>query len=423
MPDLDYFCFLRCSDNFLLFQQKNLSIIDFSKDNEDDIGEIDYLNIIAEFDISFNVIKNKKNEIQNLHEENKSIKDEILVPKRVKTKKKPKISLKPFQDLSYGVPEVIKHTINNKLQPLYYYFILGKNVVLICVAKEFYPDLKEYLTKFMEIFENIFDEQEILTSECPLDSLPIIIEFCKIFSERIITDFLIPNLFIQTNNVEEIDDVIREIGKELSEGSIKKEILLKIPGAIDGILDIEIITEKLNVSKLNIKRVFLFLWLNKLIYFRIPRYGWNIFERTHSSNQYLYDGSDEQKEMIKQYDGAKIISLLSRFDGKITLKEIRKKIKITDLKFMRYVYDLFDSKLIKIVPFYPVMEHATEEIIPILIIQGLTQEDLKFIEELESHFNGSKTITDVALRINRSPDKIKSILNKLEKFDILKINY
>ena len=93
---------------------------------------------------------------------------------------------------------------------------------------------------------------------------------------------------------------------------------------------------------------------------------------------------------------------------------------ITDLKFMKYIYDLIDMELIEVIPVFPLIKNISEDMIPLLIIQGLSLEDLLLIEKLESLMDGTATILDAAYNVKISPEKIKSIVDKLESFDIAK---
>ena len=172
----------------------------------------------------------------------------------------------------------------------------------------------------------------------------------------------------------------------------------------------------MQIENVELAKILLFLWLKNRLIFRIPIFEWNIFERTHKSNNYLLDGSEAQKELLELYGGGKIISLLSRFDGRLSIAEIHKKMNINDLRFMRYVYDLVDMGLIEKSEKFPVLRHIGQEIVPLLVIQGLQQKDLKIIEELETRFDGSKSITSVALKMDESPEKIKQILDKIPEF-------
>ena len=220
---------------------------------------------------------------------------------------------------------------------------------------------------------------------------------------------------VHSNKItDEIELFVEFLSK--SNKKLKTTSYDRLSTEIDGISDIEAIADNMNLDSTELSKVLLHLWLKKHVIFRIPIYNWNIFERTHKSNDYLLDGSDSQRDLLELYGGGKIISLLSRFDGRSNVSEIHKKMNINDLRFMRYVYDLFDMELIKKSEKFPVLRHIGQEIVPLLVIQGLQQKDLKIIEELESRFDGSQSITSVALKMDESPEKIKQILDKIPEF-------
>jgi len=113
------------------------------------------------------------------------------------------------------------------------------------------------------------------------------------------------------------------------------------------------------------------------------------------------------------------ISLLSRFDGRCMLNDIRKKMNITEVKLMQYVYELLEFGLIKKIPCYPVIKPISEEKIPLLIIEGLSEDDLELIDKISPDLNGSTTLIDIALKSDISPNKIKVIFDILEKFELI----
>jgi predicted DNA-binding transcriptional regulator len=201
-----------------------------------------------------------------------------------------------------------------------------------------------------------------------------------------------------------------------SDKGLKSVEFSRLLSEIDGISDIESIAENMQLDISVVAKLLVHLWITNHINFRIPIYNWDIFERTHKSNDYLLDGSESQRELLEFYGGGKIVSLLSRFDGRSPISEIHKKMNINELRFMRYVYDLFDMGLIKKSEKYPVMRHIGQEIVPLLVIQGLQQKDLKIIEELENRFDGTHSITSVALKMDESPKRIKQILDKIPEY-------
>ncbi len=461
MVDLDQFYFLRRNDNFLLFELKDLSVKRHIGRLQKKIAHPTYLDDIISLNLNFK----RPDEESGEKTDSKSDKTSKYISKETKSDLNTEISdtvktqveeeLFEYpeinENLLCGVPELIKHTDQASGLPVYFYFILGKNIVLIAVSREFYLDIKKELINFLHAFEKIFDVEQILTAKGPLQSPELMQEFSMIFTDHILVDYLIPNsvmnyisdgqmissfkfdfdyyhYFVKNkdgDNEIAVDHQIKSVLKQSFNKHISRNLgiedYMSLYEMIDGFTDIESLSLKLKVPTNAFKQYLLLLWEKKIIYFRIPRYDWDLFERTHRSNQFLYDGSEEQKNMIEKYEGGKIISLLSRFDGKTNLKNIRKKMVISDLKFMKYIYDLIDMELIEVIPVYPIINNISEDMIPLLIIQGLTPEDLSLIEKLESLMDGTATILDVAYNVKISPEKIKNMVDKLESINIVKI--
>ncbi len=466
MADFDYFCFLRRRDNFLLFETRDLYI-----KKHPALSEIEnYLEIFKDIDISFikpdqkpeleayNAVqeKNPKKLLENNNlEKNVNGQEITSVIQQIQTEmqnselKKEKISkdiknIEDIENLLCGVPEVIKYTHSQSKdnRPLYYNIVIGVNVAFICVSETFHENLRENLIKVIRTFEKIFSVEIINETKKKIESNEFLKAICEEYHDIILNNYLIPNLPLLNSNYKsenkedndiknesfvdvslKIQDNLRNIldnfiEKNLSKSEtaeIKKKIL-NIPNVIDGISNIEILSEKLRFSSEELKKYILYLRLKNLISIRIPWYDWHVFERTHKANPYLYDGSVEQINFINKYGGGKIISILSKFDARRPIKEIRKKMNIMELKFIRYVYELRDNGLIQIVPFYPKLKHIGEDVIPLLVMWGLSQEDIAFIDELESEFDGLKTITEISLKYSISPEKIKIILDKIPDY-------
>jgi hypothetical protein len=468
MVDLDQFYFLRRNDNFLLFELKDLSVKRHIGRLQKKLAHPTYLDDIFSLNLSFKRLDEESGEKTANKSENSSdiTSEEIKSDKNnqksdlnteISDTSKNQAERELFEypeineNLLCGVPELIKHTDQASGLPVYFYFIIGKETVLIAVSREFYLDIKKELINFLHAFEKIFDVEQILTAKGPLQSPELMREFSMIFTDHILVDYLIPNsvmnyisdgqiinrfktdfdyyhYFVKSKEGDKeisVDHQIKSVLKQSFNKHISRNLgtenYLGLYEMIDGFTDIESLSLKLKVPTNVFKQYLLLLWEKKIIYFRIPRYDWDLFERTHRSNQFLYDGSEEQKNMIEKYSGGKIISLLSRFDGKTSLKNIRKKMVISDLKFMKYVYDLIDMELIEVIPVYPIIKTISEDMIPLLIIQGLSPDDLELIEKLESLMDGTATILDVAYNVKISPEKIKNIVDKLGSINIVKI--
>lgn len=432
MINLDYLCFLRRTDNFLLFSLSDLSI-------ENSQHHYDYLEVIPQFRLNFQRDLSRLPDEQSIaeieDEEQKTylrseISSELSTNKPSKQKDVKYSFFEDMENILCGIPQTIKFTQKNVTH--YYYFIVGRHTVLMCVSDEYDSTLREDLIQLSRQFESEFPNESIYSSNTILYSDKILLSFIDILTSKLINRYYIPHFpqnyvpvtsvshYTSINEittpikiVEEIRYVIEYIAKN------KKGITTiyeRLPAEIDGISDIEAIADNLKADTSELAKVLLFLWLKNQVIFRIPVYNWNIFERTHKSNDYLLDGSESQKVLLELYGGGKIISLLSRFDGRTTIAELYKKMNINELRFMRYVYELVDLELIDRSEKFPILRHIGQEIVPLLVIQGLQQKDLKIIEELESRFDGSKSITSVALKMDESPEKIKQILDKIPEF-------
>ena len=433
MINLDYICFLRRTDNFLLFALNDLSIENSNQQN-------DYLQVIPQFRLNFQRDVSRLPDEEMIKELTDEDQKEYLLesiqskPSNNKPSKQKDKEIPYFEDMENllcGVPQTIKLTIKGKTN--YYYFIIGKYTVLMCVSDEFDSTLRENLIQLNRRFESQFSEEIIDSTSEVLYSDNILFAFVDVLTNKLINRYYIPHLprdsvLISPQSHYTAND------KETRSTNIKQEINLfvdfqtktnkkiktsnfdRLTTEIDGISDIDAIADNLQMDITELAKILLHLWIKKYMIFRIPICNWNIFERTHKSNDYLLDGSESQKKLLELYGGGKIISLLSRFDGRSTVSEIQKKMNINDLRFMRYVYDLSDMELIQKSEKFPVLRHIGQEIVPLLVIQGLQQKDLKIIAELESRFDGSKSITSVALKMDESPEKIKQILDKIPEF-------
>lgn len=433
MINLDYICFLRRTDNFKLFALNNLSI-------ENSHYQNDYLQVIPQFCLNFQRDPSRLPDAEMIEEITDEDQKEYLLDSIQPTPLNNKPSKQKDKDFSYfedmenllcGVPQTIK--LSNKGATNYYYFVIGKYSVLMCVSDEFDSNLRENLIQLNRKFESLFSEDEINSTNEILYSDVILFTFTDVLTTKLLNRYYIPHL-PRNSVLTSTQSHFSTNGDDTHSNKIKEEITLfvdylaksnkklkssqfdRLTKEIDGISNIEAIADNMQNDITELAKLLLYLWLKNYMIFRIPIFNWNIFERTHKSNDYLLDGSDPQKYLLELYGGGKIISLLSRFDGRSNVSEIQKKMNINDLRFMRYVYDLFDMELIQKSEKFPVLRHIGQEIVPLLVIQGLQQKDLKIIEELEVRFDGSKSITSVALKMDESPQKIKQILDKIPEF-------
>ncbi|MHA1476316.1 MAG: hypothetical protein ACTSQ5_14155, partial [Promethearchaeota archaeon] len=62
----------------------------------------------------------------------------------------------------------------------------------------------------------------------------------------------------------------------------------------------------------------------------------------------------------------------------------------------------------------PTINHISEDLIPLLTLQGFTKKDFELLEFLEENFRDEKDLGEVALKIQIDPKKIREIFKKVE---------
>mgnify|MGYP006282318293 CR=1 FL=1 len=483
MIEINYLCFLRRTDDFRLFEIRNLNINGIHYD-------FDFIEPISEFSLDYHKLNGENNrkkaenpplgnkgdgehisedkpvaddhekardkvqsdrdneppkhtlpdgkpdhelEVEELNHKLDDI-NEVMLSKKPKTDEKPPSAecppLENMEDvdtLLQAVPEVIKYTNESlKEKDFYYYFILGENVLVVAVTGDFNKELRGYLVRFLRSFQKIYKPEQILIKNESLRTPKLMLEFARIFVDALLSNYVIPYICSsfsdQFENSTQIADAIhsklsaisgyiREFDNEASDGQI-----MSIFQKLDGLTSISAIAESLGLSLNTLKIILLYLDVQGAVDFRGPFYLWTVFERTHKANPYLFDGSDEQMSLINKFGGGKIISLLSRFDGRTTLKEIQKRMELKKLKLIKFVHALLKRNLIEPKGFYPKVEPINEEAVTILAMQGLEQKDIDLLNKISCKFDGTNELAETALDMNVSPNKIKLILDKIPQY-------
>lgn len=234
--------------------------------------------------------------------------------------------------------------------------------------------------------------------------------FSRNFSEYLFPDFLIPerkNDFIKQGEEQESKQDLNEFlkSKGISENIFEK---------IDGTWSIEEFSEEMNIDLNEIHEEFFNMWVNNLIYFRFRYHDWDIFEQTENAKIYLEDGTTENLLLINKYNSAKIIKILQIIDSGISFKKLNDQDSITKIKLERYITELVYRKIIQKRKVLPTIKHISEDLIPLLTLQGFNKKDFKLLEELEENFRDEKDLCEVALKIQIDPKKIRDIFKKVE---------
>ena len=299
-----------------------------------------------------------------------------------------------------------------------YTFVKVEKYYLMVVTDSVYSNLIPLLEKAIIEFDQEIDfneenqEENQFESETKGDKITsIAIEnFSRNFSEYLFPDFLIP----ERKNEFEKQGEEPESKQALNEFLKSKNINEKIFQKIDGIWSIEEFSEEMNIDLNKIHEEFFNMWVNNLIYFRFKYYNWDTLEQTEKAKTYLEDGTPENLSLINKYNSAKIIKILQIIDSGITFKKLHDQGTITKIRFERYITELVYRKIIQKRKVIPTIHHISEDLIPLLTLQGFNKEDFELLEFLEENFREEKDLSEVALKIQIDPKKIRDLINKVE---------
>ncbi len=192
MINLDYICFLRRTDSLLLFAMNDLSIENSHEHNE-------YLQVISKFRLNYKRDPSNLPTIEDIDEitnedKKKYLLEQIQVDIQLAKQTKQKERLVPFfedmENLLCAIPRSIKFTHKNKTN--YYYFIVNKHTVMVCVSDEYDPTLRQDLIEISRTFESEFGGELISSTSSILYSDKILFSFIQNLTSKIINRYYIP---------------------------------------------------------------------------------------------------------------------------------------------------------------------------------------------------------------------------------------
>jgi hypothetical protein len=299
-----------------------------------------------------------------------------------------------------------------------YTFVKVEKYYLMVVTDSVYSKLNPLLEKAIFEFDQELDFKEENQEELPIEGeiiedkiISIAIEnFSRNFSEYLFPDFLIPERRNDIEKQEEEQESKQVINEFLKNKGINDYIFDKI----DGTWSIEEFSEEMKINLNEIHEEFFNMWVNNLIYFRFKYYNWDIFEQTENAKIYLEDGTPENLSLINKYNSAKIIKILQIIDSGISFKKLQDQSTITKIRLERYITELVYRKIIKKRKVIPTINHISEDLIPLLTLQGFNKKDFELLECLEENFRDEKDLGEVALKIQIDPKKIREIFKKVD---------
>ncbi|MHA1475232.1 MAG: hypothetical protein ACTSQ5_08605, partial [Promethearchaeota archaeon] len=300
------------------------------------------------------------------------------------------------QGISYDDLNNSEEIINLKIEledlghSFVYTFVKVEKYYLMVVTDSVYSKLTPLLEKAIIEFEQEIDAEEKNQEEHPIEGetienkiISLVIEnFSRNFSEYLFPDFLIPE---RRNDFEKQGEE-QESKQDLNEFLKNKGIDEYIFEKIDGTWSIEEFSEEMKIDLNVLHEEFFNMWVNNLIYFRFKYYNWDTFEQTENAKTYLEDGTPENLSLINKYNSAKIIKILQIIDSGTSFKKLHDLGTITKIRLERYITELIHRKIIQKGKVIPTINHISEDLIPLLTLQGFTKKDFELLEFLEENF-------------------------------------
>ena len=328
------------------------------------------------------------------------------------------------QGISYDDLNNSEEIINFKIEledlghSFVYTFVKVEKYYLMVVTDSVYSKLVPLLEKSIIEFDQEIDFKEENQEKLPIEGETIenkitsiaIENFSRNFSEYLFPDFLIPERRNDFEKQEEEQESKQELNEFLKNKGINEYIFEKI----DGTWSIEEFSEEMKINLNEIHEEFFNMWVNDLIYFRFKYYDWDIFEQNENAKFYLEDGTPENLSLINKYNSAKIIKILQIIDSGISFTKLHEQNAITKIRLERYITELIYRKIIQKRKVIPTIHHISEDLIPLLTLQGFTKEDFGLLEYLEENFREEKDLGEVALKIQIDPKKIRALITKIE---------
>jgi len=395
-----------------LFELRDLTILKYPEN-------INYHQIIREFDISPYFVKEKFSEGFELEEIQDSEKNSGKFKKKLDKKQDKKTSNTALNSIKKNNEieterKIIDFQYQNQLKypdlKLFFTYVFGTSFFIVLASNFIDENIKYRLNNFLNEMESKFSPKSVEN----LKRNDIFNYFLKIFldnfAERVILEYLVPDLtserVIFENKNKEIIDII--------ESSIsEKEI--EVLSYITGLDSIENIVKKHSLDILELKKQLFKLWIANKIYLRFNPLKTDDFFITNRGKEYLVAGSRDEQALIEEFKDKKIISLLTKFAKPNSLQKILVGSKLNEYTARLYMRFLINKSLIELIEYCPVVEPISEEEIPLLLMKGFKEEDLGFLRLLEKKFDGTCSLHYLSSITEQNPQKLRQLLNLLEK--------
>ncbi|UYP47348.1 hypothetical protein NEF87_003633 [Candidatus Lokiarchaeum ossiferum] len=290
--------------------------------------------------------------------------------------------------------------LENSPYPFVFYFFKGRQTLLMVVSEKYNKTIFNLMEQIVMEFEHEID----LSSENDMQKEKIVELTIKNLAGNL-SQFLIPSFLIPEINPNALFDSFSSFFAQNDDVSVIYDL-------IDGSWTLSDIFERVEIDQKLVNEIIFNLWVNDLIYFRFHYYDWDVFEGLQNNKNYLEDGNPNNVALINKYNSNKIIRVIQLCQDPISYKEILGQLDITRTKLNKYMSELIFLKIIEKKPMIPHFSHISEDIVPLLSMQGFSDEDFYIFKKLESNLDGKVCLDDVALEIQRDSIKIKKLLDK-----------
>lgn len=290
--------------------------------------------------------------------------------------------------------------LENSPYPFVFYFFKGLQTLLMVVSEKYNKDIFNLMEQIVLEFEHEID----LSSEVPIQKEKMIALTIQNLAGNL-SQFLIPRFLIPEINPKTSLDTFSSLLSNQTELSAIYEL-------IDGSWALSDIFEQIEFDQKLINEIIFNLWVNDQIFFRFQYYNWDIFEGIQGNEPYLEDGNPKNVSLINKYNTNKIIRIIQLCQDTASYKEILTQLDITRTKLNKYLTELIFLKIIRKRPMIPQFSHLSEDIVPLLSMQGFSDDDFYIFKKLESNLDGIVSLDDVSLEIQRDSIQIKKLLDK-----------
>ncbi len=317
--------------------------------------------------------------------------------------------------------------------PLFYTFLSGKWANLITVSTRFLPKIRPVLQRLLDDFENLAEQDLHLdfndkknisdlqdqthntksnfaseSQNSPLQQnhfqkiKPKLIDLlAKNLASLIMLDFLIPERKWALNDPQ----VEEKLGDNNDLEIFKK---------LDNTWTISEHLQFIDVEKWELQEKLFHFWMADLIYFRFKFYPWDRFQQTVKASLFMEPGSKENKDLIQKFNTSKIIKLLELIGEGISYQKLLHSFNLTKTKLNIFLEELRRNQIIRKIPTFPNIGHISEDLIPLLTMQGFSKTDFKILHTLENIIDNDKSLDDISLEIALNPEHIKILLDRYQ---------